>query len=277
TTYGGKAEDAFDVVIPSIPGYGFSGRPTATGWDPEHVGRVWAVLMKRLGYTRYVAQGGDFGARVTQAIARQMPEGLLAIHLNLPAVIPPDVTAAIYTGGAAPAGLTEQEHAVFDALSGYLKKGNSSYLTLMSARPQAIGYGLNDSPAGLAGWILLHPGFSKWTYTADADKNPAKDEVLDDITLYWLTNTATSAARFYWENKGSSPLSSAAQKTSEISLPVAITVFPEDVYRAPESWARRAYRNLTYFHEVDKGGHFASWEQPQLFTEELRAAFKSVR
>ena len=273
TLYGGKAEDAFDVVIPSIPGYGFSGKPTPTGWDPDHIARIWIVLMKRLGYTRYVAQGGDFGAPITQSMARLKPAGLLSIHLNLPAVVPPEVAAALATGGTAPAGLSDQEHAVFDALSTNLKKGSLAYLTLMSARSQAVGYGLTDSPAGLAGWMLQHPGFAKWNYAADAERNPGKDEVLDDFTLYWVTNTATSAARLYWENMGRSVTSSAAQKTSEISLPVAITVFPEDVYRAPESWARRAYPNLSYFHEVDKGGHFAAWEQPRLFVEELRAAF----
>jgi pimeloyl-ACP methyl ester carboxylesterase len=277
TAYGGKAEDAFDVVIPSLPGFGFSGKPTTTGWDPDHIARAWAVLMKRLGYTHYVAQGGDWGSPITQSMARQTPAGLLGIHINLPSTVPPDVAAVIPTGGTAPAGLSEQERAVFDALAAYYKKGNSAYLVAMSARPQAIGYSLTDSPAGLAAWILLHPGFAQWSYGDDPAQSPTKDEVLDDITLYWLTNTATSSARLYWENMGRGVTSAAAQKTAEISLPVAITVFPEDVYRAPESWARRAYPNLVYFHEVDKGGHFAAWEQPQLFAEELRAAFRSVR
>jgi pimeloyl-ACP methyl ester carboxylesterase len=277
TAHGGNAADAFDVVIPSIPGYGFSGKPTSTGWDPDHIARVWAELMKRLGYTRYVAQGGDWGAPISSAMARQAPAGLLGIHINLPATIPPEVDAALNGGGPAPAGLSERERAVFDALTTLRKKGGLAYGAMMGARPQALGYGLTDSPAGLAAWLLVHPGFAQWTYGGDPVKAPTKDEVLDDITLYWLTNSATSAARLYWENAGRGVISAAAQKTSEISLPVAITVFPEDVYRAPETWARRAYRKLVYFHEVDRGGHFAAWEQPELFTKELRAAFHSLR
>jgi pimeloyl-ACP methyl ester carboxylesterase len=277
TAYGGKAEDAFDVVIPSLPGFGFSGRPTVTGWDPEHIARAWAVLMKRLGYTRYVAQGGDWGAGIVNDMARQAPEGLLAIHSNLPATVPPEIEKNLNDGVLAPPGLSAKEREVYDALSAYRKKGNSAYFILMSARPQAIGYGLTDSPAGLAAWMLLHPGFALWSYGDDPQQSPTKDEVLDNISLYWLTHTTTSSARIYWENMGRGITSAAGQKTAEILLPVAITVFPEDVYRAPETWAHRAYRNLVYFHEVDKGGHFAAWEQPQLFTEELRAAFKSLR
>ncbi len=277
TAYGGRAEDAFDVVIPSVPGYGFSGKPTGPGWDPDHIGQVWGELMKRLGYTRYVAQGGDWGTPISSAMARQAPAGLLGIHINLPATIPPEVGAALAAGGPAPAGLSEKERAVFDALDAYRKKNNSAYFTMMTARPQTIGYGVTDSPAFLAAWILVHPGFAQWNFGAEPEKSPTKDDVLDDITLYWLTDSATSAGRLYWENGGRNVLSAAAQKTAEISLPVAITVFSEDVYRPPETWARRAYRNLIYFHEVDKGGHFAAWEQPQLFSEELRAAFKSLR
>jgi pimeloyl-ACP methyl ester carboxylesterase len=277
TAHGGSAEDAFDVVIPSVPGYGFSGKPTGTGWDPDHIARAWAELMKRLGYTRYVAQGGDWGAPISSAMARQAPAGLLGIHLNLPATVPPEVTAALASGAPAPSGLSEQERAVFDALMTYAKKGSSAYNVMMTARPQAVGYGLTDSPAGLAAWLLVHPGFALWTYGSDPQQSPTKDEVLDDFTLYWLTNSATSSARLYWENAGRGVISAAAQKTAEISLPVAITVFPEDVYRPPETWARRAYRNLIYFHEVDRGGHFAAWEQPELFSAELRAAFKSLR
>jgi len=277
TAHGGLAEDAFDVVIPSLPGYGFSGRPTGTGWDPDRTARAWAELMKRLGYTRYVAQGGDWGAPVSSAMARQTAAGLLGIHINLPATLPPEVAAAL-AGGPVPAELSEKERAVLDALMTNAKKGNSAYFTMMTARPQTVGYGAADSPAGLAAWILVHPGFAQWVYGNDAGKSPAKDDVLDNITLYWLTNTATSAARLYWENGArGSVIVAAAQKTGEISLPVAITVFPDDVYRAPETWARRAYRNLIYFHEVDKGGHFAAWEQPELFSAELRAAFKSLR
>jgi pimeloyl-ACP methyl ester carboxylesterase len=277
TAHGGRAEDAFDLVLPSMPGYGLSGKPTGTGWGPDRIARAWAELMKRLGYTRYVAQGGDWGAAIANAMARQAPAGLLGIHVNLPATVPPDVAAALAGGGPAPAGLSEQERAVFDVLMTYGKKGNSAYFVMMSARPQAVGYGLTDSPAGLAAWMLVHTGFAQWTYGDDPKESPTKDEVLDDITLYWLTNSATSSARLYWENGGQSIILAAAQKTAEISLPVAITVFPEEVYRAPETWARRAYRNLIYFHEVDKGGHFAAWEEPELFSAELRAAFRPIR
>jgi pimeloyl-ACP methyl ester carboxylesterase len=277
TAHGGRAEDAFDLILPSMPGYGFSGKPTGTGWDPDRIARAWAVLMKRLGYTRYVSQGGDWGAVVAEAMGRQAPAGLLGIHINLPATIPPDVAAVLNAGGPAPAGLSEKERVAFDALDSASKKGNRAYFVMLTARPQTVGYGVTDSPAGLAAWMLVHPGFSEWTYGADPEKSPTKDEVLDDITLYWLTNTGTSAARLYWENSGRGVTSAAAQKTVEISLPVAITVFPGESYRAPETWARRAYPNLIYFHEVDKGGHFAAWEQPQLFSEELRAAFRSLR
>ena len=277
TAHGGRAEDAFDVVIPSLPGYGFSSRPTGTGWDPDRIARAWAELMKRLGYTRYFAQGGDWGTPVSSAMARQNAAGLLGIHINLPATIPPEVAAAL--GGApVPAGLSEKERAVLEALMANAKKGNSAYFTMMTARPQTVGYGATDSPAGLAAWILVHPGFAQWAYGKDSEKSPTRDDVLDNITLYWLTNTATSAARLYWENGArGSVIVAAAQKTDEISLPVAITVFPDDVYRAPETWARRAYRNLVYFHEVDRGGHFAAWEQPELFSAELRAAFRPLR
>jgi pimeloyl-ACP methyl ester carboxylesterase len=277
TAYGGSAEDAFDVVIPSLPGYGFSARPTASGWDPDRIARAWAELMTRLGYRRYVAQGGDWGTPISSAMARQAAPGLLGIHINLPATVPPEVAAAL-AGGPVPAGLSDKERAVIEALMASARRGNSAYFTMLTARPQTVGYGATDSPAGLAAWILVHPGFKDWTYGADPAQSPSKGDVLDNITLYWLTNTASSAARLYWENGArGSVIVAAAQKTAEISLPVAITVFPDDVYRAPESWARRAYRNLIYFHEVDKGGHFAAWEQPELFSAELRAAFKSLR
>jgi pimeloyl-ACP methyl ester carboxylesterase len=277
TAHGGRAEDAFDVVIPSLPGYGFSGKPAGTGWEPDRIARAWAELMKRLGYTRYVAQGGDWGAPICGAMARQNAAGLLGIHINLPATVPPEV-AAVLGGGPAPAGISEKERAVLEGLRAGAMKGNSAYFTMMNARPQTVGYGANDSPVGLAAWILVHPGFAQWSYGSDPAQSPTKDDVLDNITLYWLTNTATSAARLYWENGArGSVIVAAAQKTNEISLPVAITVFPDDVYRAPETWARRAYRNLIYFHEVDKGGHFAAWEQPELFSAELRAAFASLR
>jgi pimeloyl-ACP methyl ester carboxylesterase len=275
TAHGGSAQDAFDVVIPSLPGFGFSGKPTGTGWDPERVARAWAELMKRLGYNSYVAQGGDWGSPVSSAMARQTAAGLLGIHINLPATVPPEVAAAL-GGGPVPAGLSDKERAVLDALMMNAKKGNAAYFTMMTARPQTVGYGATDSPVGLAAWILVHPGFAQWT--GDPGQSPTQDDVLDNITLYWLTNTAASSARLYWENGArGSVIVAAAQKTAEIALPVAITVFPEDVYRAPETWARRAYRNLIYFNEVEKGGHFAAWEQPELFSAELRTAFRPLR
>jgi pimeloyl-ACP methyl ester carboxylesterase len=275
--HGAGAEDAFDVVIPSMPGYGFSGKPTNTGWGPDHTARIWAELMKRLGYTRYVAQGGDWGSPVSSAMARLAPPGLAGIHINLPAVVPPEIASALAVGGPAPAGLSDQERETFDALSAAAKMGNRSYATMMGTKPQTIGYAITDSPVGLAAWMLGHPGFSHWTYD-DSDPEKSPDEVLDDITLYWLTNTPTSAGRLYWEyGGGRSPALSAGEMTAEIALPVAITVFPGESYRAPETWARRAYRNLIYFHEVDKGGHFAAWEEPELFSAELRAAFRPLR
>src|SRR3989454_482298 len=278
TAHGGSAEDAFHLVLPSLPGYGFSGEPVEVGWDLGRTARAWAELMRRLRYTRYVAQGGDVGTPISSAMARQAPAGLLGIHINLPATIPPEVGAALGTGGPAPAGLSDKERAVFDALIAYNKKGNSAYFVMMTARPQTVGYGAADSPAFLAAWMLVHLGFAQWTFGSDPQQSPTKDDVLDNVTLYWLTNSGTSSGRLYWENGArGSVISAAAQKTAEISLPVAITVFPEDVYRPPETWARRAYRNLIYFHEVDKGGHFAAWEQPKLFSAELRAAFKSLR
>jgi pimeloyl-ACP methyl ester carboxylesterase len=276
TAHGGRAEDAFDVVIPSMPGYGFSGKPTEPGWGVDRIARIWAELMTRLGYISYVAQGGDWGSPVSSAMARQAPAGLLGIHINLPATVPPEIAKALSEGGSAPAGLSEQERAAFDALSMAAKKGDRSYGVMMGTRPQTIGYGLSDSPVGLAAWMLGHPGFANWSYRA-GDPEKSFDEVLDDITLYWLTNSATSSARLYWENGGQSVILAAAQKTAEISLPVAITVFPGEIYRAPESWARRAYRNLIYFNEADRGGHFAAWEQPELFSSEIRAAFRPLR
>ncbi len=276
--YGGRADDAFHVVIPSLPGYGFSSRPTETGWGVERIGRAWDVLMKRLGYTRYLAQGGDWGAGVVEAMARQAPSGLLGIHTNLPAVFPPDAAEAIATGGPAPTGLSEKERAEFDAMQHFIKNGGWGYLTMMSARPQAVGYGLTDSPAGLAGWMLVHGGFGKWTYGKDPQQSPTPEEVLDNFSLHWLTNTVASGARLYWENREVNLISAAAQKTNQITLPVAITAFPDDdLFRAPETWARRAFPSLIYFREAERGGHFPAWEEPQLFAQELRAAFKSLR
>jgi pimeloyl-ACP methyl ester carboxylesterase len=269
TAYGERQEDAFDLVIPSIPGFGFSGNPKGMGWNPDRIARAWAGLMERLGYTRYVAQGGDWGAPISSAMARQAPAGMLGIHINLPATVPADVAAVLAAGGPAPAGLSEKERSAFVVLDTFYRKYRA-YAAIMGTRPQTIGYALTDSPVGLAAWMYDYNN-------GEPERLLTRDEVLDDVTLYWLTNTATSSARLYWETSGQSVLLSAAQKTAEIALPVAITVFPEEVYRAPETWARRAYRNLIYFNEVDSGGHFAAWEQPELFSAELRAAFKSLR
>jgi pimeloyl-ACP methyl ester carboxylesterase len=268
TAYGARAEDAFDLVIPSIPGFGFSGKPTGTGWDPDHIARAWAELMTRLGYTRYVAQGGDWGAPITSAMARQKAAGLLGIHVNLPATVPADVLKAINSGEPAPAGFSDVEKAAFDSVNDFIMK-RRGYAVMMGTRPQTVGYGLTDSPVGLAAWMYDYNG-------GEPQRLLTKDEMLDDITLYWLTNTAISSARLYWENK-TTILSAAAQKTAEISIPVGVTVFPDEIYRAPKSWTQRAYRNLIYFNEVDKGGHFAAWEQPELLGAELRAAFRSLR
>jgi pimeloyl-ACP methyl ester carboxylesterase len=276
TAHGGEAKDAFNVVIPSLSGYGFSGRPTATGWGPDRIARAWAELMKRLGYTHYVAQGGDWGTPVSSAMARQAVAGLRGIHINLPATVPTEVAIALGSG-TAPTELPENERAVFDVLVSSGKKGNSAYFTMLTARPQTVGYGATDSPVGLAAWILVHPGFAGWKYGADPEQTLTRDDVLDNVTLYWLTNTAASSVRLYWESGGRSPLVAAAWKTAEIKLPVAVTVFGEDAYRPPETWTRRAYPSLVYFREVDKGGHFAAWEQPELFAAELRAAFKPLR
>lgn len=267
--HGGNASDAFHLVIPSMPGFGFSGRPTEMGWNPDRIARAWAELMKRLGYTRYVAQGGDWGAPVSSAMARQATPGLLGIHINLPATVPTDVASALAAGGPPPVGLSEKERAAFTSIDTFYKK-HRAYGIMMGTRPQTIGYALADSPVGLAAWIYDYNN-------GEPARLLNRDDVLDDITLYWLTNTPASAARIYWETAGQSIILSSALKTSEISLPVAITVFPEEVYRAPETWARRAYRNLTYFNEVEKGGHFAAWEQPALFSQEMRAAFRPLR
>jgi pimeloyl-ACP methyl ester carboxylesterase len=272
--YGGQAQDAFDVVIPAIPGYGFSGRPTDLGWNPDRVARAWDVLMKRLGYTRYVSQGGDHGSVISDALARQAPPGLLGIHLTMPATIPANLVKGINSGDPAPAELTAPERLAYITLSTFFGR-NAAYGGMMVTRPQTIGYSLVDSPSGLAAFT-----YEKMAEWSDSDGHPerviGRDEMLDDITLYWLTNTGASSSRFYWENNNNN-FSAAAQKTNQIKVPVAITVFPHEIYRAPESWSRQAYPSLYYFHEVAKGGHFAAWEQPQLFAEELRAAFKSLR
>jgi pimeloyl-ACP methyl ester carboxylesterase len=277
TAYGASAADAFHVVIPSMPGYGFSGKPTTTGWGPERMARAWAELMPRLGYRRYVAQGGDWGAFVVDQMGLQAPDGLLAIHTNMPATVPADVDKASLAGHPPPSGLAAEERRAYEQL--LRTYGQVEYARYMAARPQTL-YSIADSPVGLAAWLLDHN---------DADGQPAaavvsaldratsatgeltRDEVLDNITLYWLTNTGVSASRLYWEYKGG------FFNAKGVAIPVAVSVFPGEQYQAPRSWAERAYPNLIYFNEVERGGHFAAWEQPQLFTEELRAAFRSLR
>jgi pimeloyl-ACP methyl ester carboxylesterase len=274
TAHGGSAEDAFDVVIPSMPGYGFSGKPTRTGWGPDRIARAWDVLMKRLGYDRYVSQGGDWGSVVADAMGRQAPEGLLGIHVNMPPTVPPEIAQALRNGDPAPAALSDKEKKAYASMNALYTRGGG-YAGIMVTRPQTIGYSLTDSPAGLA--AFFYDKFNDWTNSGgDAEKVLARDELLDDITLYWLTNTGTSSARLYWENNNNN-FNALDQKTADIKIPVAITVFPGEIYQAPRSWAERAYPNLLYFHEVDKGGHFAAWEEPELFAAELRAAFRSLR
>jgi pimeloyl-ACP methyl ester carboxylesterase len=269
TAFGGTANDAFDVVIPSMPGYGFSGKPTSTGWDADHIARAWDVLMKRLGYTHYVSQGGDWGSVVADKMALQKPAGLLGIHVNMPATVPPNVAKALNNGDPAPAGLSTKEKAAFESLKFLYTKGGG-YAAMMVTRPQTLGYGLSDSPTGLAAFFL--DKFNEWTYSGgDALKSLTKDEILDDVTLYWLTNTAASSAQLYWENNANN------FNAVNVTIPAAITVFPGEIYQTPRTWAERSYHKLIYFNEVDKGGHFAQWEQPQLFAEELRKAFKSLR
>ena len=269
TAHGGRPEDAFHVVLPSMPGYGFSARPAAAGWGPDRIARAWAELMRRLGYTRYVAQGGDWGSVVADVMARQAPPGLLGIHVNMPATVPPDVARALNNGEPAPDGLTEAERAAFDQLDTFYRK-NTGYSAMMVTRPQTLGYGLSDSPAGLAAW--MYDKFAQWTFSGgEPERVLTRDEMLDGITLYWLTNTAVSSARLYWENNANN------FNAVDIALPAAVTVFPGEIYRAPRSWAERSYHNLIYFNEVDKGGHFAAWEQPALFSAELRAAFRPLR
>jgi pimeloyl-ACP methyl ester carboxylesterase len=274
TAHGGRAEDAFDLVLPSMPGYGFSGKPQETGWGPERIARAWDVLMKRLGYRAYVSQGGDWGSVIASAMARQAPAGLLGIHVNMPATVPADVARALNNGEPAPDGLTDVEKAAFDSLDDLYRKGGG-YAAMMVTRPQTVGYALADSPAGQAAWI--YDKFAAWTDTGgEPERALSKDDMLDDITLYWLTDSATASALLYWENNNNN-FNAANQKTADIAIPVAVTVFPGEIYRAPRSWTQRAYRNLIYFNEVDKGGHFAAWEQPALFAAEIRAAFRPLR
>jgi pimeloyl-ACP methyl ester carboxylesterase len=272
TAYGGRAEDAFDVVIPSMPGYGFSGKPTTTGWDPQHIARAWTVLMKRLGYTHFVAQGGDWGDAVSEQLALQAPPELLGIHVNMPATVPPAIAKALQYNEPPPAGLSVDERHAWDQLDFFYKKG-LGYAIEMRNKPQTL-YGIADSPAGLAAWILDHDARSYELIARVFDGHAeglTRDDVLDNITLYWLTGTAVSSARLYWENN----LAFFAPK--HITIPVAVSVFPDEIYAAPRSWTEKAYPNLIYFNKVDKGGHFAAWEQPELFSQELRAAFAMVR
>lgn len=276
TAFGGKAEDAFDVIIPSLPGFGFSGKPTEVGWNNDRIAKAWIVLMNRLEYKRYVAQGGDWGAGIVHSMALQAPQGLIGIHSSLPATLPNEARMAL-GGKTVPAGFSEKETAAFLQLNKAITGGGFIYKTTMETRPQGVSYALTDSPAGLAAWFFLHPGFENWSYGKDPKQLPTRDEVLDDISLYWLTGSASSSSRIYWENRNISIISAGMMQSDKITIPVAVTTFPQDVYASPESWARRAYKNLIYFNEVDRGGHFASWEQPQLFTEEMRKAFRSLR
>jgi pimeloyl-ACP methyl ester carboxylesterase len=270
TAFGGVAADAFDVVIPSLPGHGFSGKPTATGWDPIRIARAWAVLMTRLGYARYLAQGGDWGNAVTEQMALQTPPGLIAIHTNMPATLPDNVSAALAAGGSAPAGLSADERYAWDQLDFFWKHG-LAYSQEMANRPQTL-YALADSPIGLAAWMLDHDARSYDLIARVFDgksEGLSKADVVDNITLYWLTNTAVSSARLYWESK----LPFFAPKG--VPLPTAGSAFPDEIYTAPRSWTEKAYPKLIYYNRLPKGGHFAAWEQPQLFTNELRAAFRS--
>jgi pimeloyl-ACP methyl ester carboxylesterase len=272
TAHGGQAEDAFHLVLPSLPGYGFSAEPSELGWNVDRTGRAWAELMRRLGYSRYVAQGGDVGAGVTDAMGRQAPEGLLGIHMNLL------VTAL----GAPQSADTEQERAATAAIATFQASG-SGYFLEQATRPQTIGYGLLDSPTALAAWMLDHDTDAYYKIArAFVDGQPvgnlSRDHVLDNISLYWLTGTGASAARSYWESYGAPAVAAAAAGAPpDVSVPVAFTTFPGEIWRTPRSWAEKSYATLAYFNEVDRGGHFAAWEEPGLFTQEIRAAFRPLR
>ncbi len=272
TEYGGSAADAFDIVIPSLPGYGFSGKPTELGWDPVRIARAWLMLMKRLGYTRFVASGGDWGDPVTEQMAVLEPSTVRGIHLNMPSAVPPEIMKALHFGGPAPTGLSVDEKQAWDQLDFFFKRG-LAYAQEMSNRPQTL-YAIEDSPVGLAAWILDHDARSYALIARVFDGHAeglTRDDILDNITLYWLTGTAVSSARLYWENK----LPFFAPQG--VTVPVAVSAFPDELYQAPQSWVERAFPKLIHYNRLPKGGHFAAWEEPQLFTEELRVGFKSLR
>jgi pimeloyl-ACP methyl ester carboxylesterase len=277
TAHGGNASDSFDVVIPSLPGYGFSAKPTAPGWTPVTIARAWATLMQRLGYTRYVAQGGDWGNAVSEVMALQQPPGLLGIHTNMAATVPPDISKALSVGGPPPAGLSADEKNAWDQLDDFYKNG-LGYAQEMANRPQTL-YGIADSPVGLAAWMLDHDIRSYGMIARAFDgkmEGLTRDDVLDNVTLYWLTNTAVSSARLYWDTARIST-GGGFFDVRGVTIPVAVSAFPDEIYAAPKSWAERAYPKLIYYNRLPKGGHFAAWEQPELFTTELRAAFRSLR
>jgi pimeloyl-ACP methyl ester carboxylesterase len=270
--HGGHASDAFHLVIPSLPGYGFSGKPSAAGWGPERIARSWTVLMQRLGYTKYVAQGGDWGALITQLMGAQAAPGLLGIHTNMPGAVPPDIDKAALGGAPAPSGLSADERHAYDQLVFFYAHG-LGYALEMGNRPQTL-YGIADSPIGLAGWILDHDASSYAMMARVFDgktEGLTRDDILDNITFYWLTNTAVSSARLYWENK------QAFFAPKNVQIPVAVSVYPDEIYAAPRSWVEKAFPKLIYFNKLAKGGHFAAWEQPAFFVSDVRAAFKSLR